>query len=124
MNTPSTRMPMLLLSLALISVSTAASAAGRAPERSVSRDQVTLKFRYDRRQLQTPEGARRVYLRLVEAARRECAQPGVPMNALRRPNEPCMKELVEMVLERAGSVQLAAVHRGNWLSQVSAQLNR
>lgn len=120
MNTTSACMRALLLSLALIGASTAVCAAGPKDERFVNRDPVKLHFRYDARQLQTPEGARRVYRRLVEAARRECAQPGIPMNALRRPNEPCMKDLVEKVVARTGSAQLAAVHRGTWLSQVAA----
>lgn len=87
---------------------------------SGDRETLTFPFRYDARELQTREGAGRVYRKLVRAARQQCTTGGTLLTELRRVDKQCVAELVEDGVERAGSVLLTEVHRGAGHTVVTA----
>jgi UrcA family protein len=89
----------------------AADRAVPADAGTVHRDPVTMTFRYDARDLQTREGASRVYHRILLAARRNCTLHGSLHIELRSVDKRCMTELVEKAVATAGAEQLASVHR-------------
>lgn len=72
---------------------------------------VQLEFHYKRTDLQTPEGAERVYRRLHGAARQTCTKSGTPMEQARNADTRCIADLVEKVVTAIGSAQLAGVHQ-------------
>ena len=85
--------------------------AAAADNRNDHRDPVEFGFRYDASDLATPQGAERVYRRLVIAVRRECTPGGTRLSELRRTDARCVSELTDKVIARIGSVQLAGVHQ-------------
>jgi UrcA family protein len=112
----------LLSMLAACALVSPAFAAERAPAESdlLRREPVTMKFRFDPRDLQTREGAERVYRKLERAARRQCTTTGTKVREL-RVDEQCIAELVKDGVARTGSVLLAEVHRGAESSAIAAR---
>jgi UrcA family protein len=83
-------------------------------------DPVTLKFRFDPRDLETQEGAERVHRRLVIAARRQCSYSDLLIE-LRGVDKQCVSDLVDKAVRQTGSVQLAEVHRGMERADLAAR---
>jgi len=119
MNTPARLCSMFAL-CALMAPAFAAEPAPVERGDMLRREKVTLKFRYDVRELETAEGAQRVYRRLTRSARRQCTLGGSLLTEL-RVDERCIAELVEDGVTRTASVLLAEVHRGALQAEIAAR---
>lgn len=118
----SVRIFSVLASCALTGVAVAADSAAHSASGLARREPVTFSFRYDADELATREGAHRVYIKLAQAARRECAGQGRLLAELVRVDIQCISELVDKAVIQTGSTQLAGVHRGG--EQLKVALRR
>jgi len=119
MNTPA-RLCSMLAVCAVMSPAFTAEPARVERGDMLRREPVTLKFRYDSRELETPQGAQRVYRRLARTARRQCTLSGSLLTEL-RVDERCIAELVADGVNRTASVLLAGVHRGTLQAEIAAR---
>ncbi|MFO7325603.1 MAG: UrcA family protein [Pseudomonadota bacterium] len=112
MNTKSGGMARVAIAACVLLAASTATMAADAPDRGMdAREPVQLTFRYDPRDLSTPRGASRVYSRLLQAARRQCGIADAQMRDLRATDPRCVAELVDGVVVKSGSEELAALHR-------------
>jgi UrcA family protein len=119
MNTP-VRLCSILATCIFMGGAFAADRVAPAVRNAVPVSPVTLKFRFDPRDLETREGAVRVHRRLLIAARRQCTYSDLLIE-LRGVDKQCVSDLVDKAVRQTGSVHLAEVHRGEEHADLAAR---
>ncbi|MCJ8158456.1 UrcA family protein [Sphingomonas sp. LaA6.9] len=80
-----------------------------------------IKFAYRQYELQTPDGTRNVYKRMIKQVRNTCSQFGATALDRSMTRGACVKDLSDQLVSKIGDAQLAALHENRSDTRIASR---